>query len=491
LLNRYRWPLGVGTFATALLAAAAAPAGAATWHDWWLPYDYSAHGPNVDWLFNVVFWITMGIFVLVEVLLVWFAIKYRYRPERNKGIFCHGNTKLEMAWTIAPAIVLIWISLATKRVWDEFRYGNANDADRVQLLVIGQQFKWNFIYPGPDGKVGSYLHYPKVSDPEYAHRPAKQAADLVATELNANPLGQRMNAKDAKDPGLDDDYVPQPGRPLIVPAHRPLEIFLGSRDVLHSFFLPNFRVKLDAVPGMKGRILFKATKTSTVSEAVELVPEDKKIWLDSSTPKAFVFGNPASYQIFDPKVISPDASDPYAVDPNSLKVDDLKKLTGATSRDMTKRKQPWLQSLETSLRDGAIRRLRDKALQDKTTFDPQTAPKEVIAAEVMALRQDLKRMGIAQLTYVKEPFEIVCEELCGSGHAEMNGTMIVVSPDQYARFINKVPPGTVSVEPAATASPSTAPTTPASQPTAATAPASHPSTAPASQPVAAVATIKQ
>lgn len=451
-------------------------AGAATWHDWWLPYDYSEHGPNVDWLFNVVFWITMVIFVGVELLLVWFAIRYRYRPERKKGIFSHGNTRLEMAWTIAPAIVLIWISLATKRVWDEFRYGNAKDTDRAQLMVIGQQFKWNFIYPGPDGKVGSYLHYPKPSDPEYAHKPADQANAQILTELNENPLGQRMNAKDAKDPGLDDDYVTAAGRPLIIPADKPLEIFLGSRDVLHSFFLPNFRVKLDAVPGMKGVIRFKATKQSTVTEPIELVPEDKKVWLDASTPKAFVFGNPASYQIFDPKVVAPEAPNPYAVNPNSLKVDDLKKLTGATSRDMTKRKQPWLQSLETSLRDGAIRRLREKAMLEKSSFDPQTAPKEVIAAEVMALRQDLKKMGVDKLSFVDETFEIVCEELCGSGHGEMNGTMIVVSPAQYASFINKVPPGTA---PAETAAPSIAPAT--------TAPTSQPSTAPASQPVAAAA----
>src|SRR3954469_4537659 len=203
-------PCGCGASAAAMVGSEG-PAGAATWADWWLPPVYSVHGRSVDWLFNVIFWITMVIFVVVEIVLVYFAIKYRFRPERKKGIFSHGNTRLEMAWTIAPAIVLIWISLATKRVWDEFRYGNANDTDRAQLMVIGQQFKWNFIYPGPDGKVGKYLNYPKPSDPEYAHKPAKQAADLVATELTANPLGQRMSAKDPKDPGLDDDYVTAAG----------------------------------------------------------------------------------------------------------------------------------------------------------------------------------------------------------------------------------------------------------------------------------------
>jgi cytochrome c oxidase subunit 2 len=434
----------------------------ATWSDWWLPADYSAHGPAVDWLFAVIFWITMVIFVVVEVLLVYFAIKYRFRPGR-KGIFSHGNTRLEMAWTIAPAIVLLWISLATKRVWDEYRFGNQKDTDRAHVMVIAQQFKWNFIYPGPDGKLGRYLAYPKPSDARYAYKPADAAARDIATELAENPLGQRMNANDPNDPGLDDDYVTNPGRPLIIPVDRPLEVDLGSRDVLHSFFLPNFRVKLDAVPGMRGKIFFTAKKQSTKSAPVELAPPDKRIWLDSGTPKAFLFSNPPVYQIYDPKVVAPDAPDPYAVDPNTLDLAALSTLTGAKSRDFSKRKQPWLQSLETTLRDGAIRRLRERAMAGGKTFDPATAPPQDIEGEIMALRQDLKRMGINELAYVEETFEIVCEELCGSGHSNMTGQMIVVSQDQYDRFINKQPPGkapAVAVEsPAAATQPATAPTT--------------------------------
>ena len=234
---------------------------------------------------------------------------------------------------------------------------------------------------------------------------------------------------------------------------------LGSRDVLHSFFLPNFRVKLDAVPGLRGQIFFTAKTQSTKSAPVELVPEDKRIWLDSSTPKAFVFSNPPTYQIYDPKVTAPDAPDPYAVDPNTLDVSKLTTLTGARSRDPLKRKQPWLQSLETSLRDGAIRRLRERAMLEKQAFDPETAPREVIVGEIMALRQDLKKMGINELAYVDETFEIVCEELCGGGHSLMTGQMIVVSGDQYDRFINKLPPGKAPVAPVQTTQPATAPAT--------------------------------
>ena len=120
-MSRFRLPrAAMASLAGLILLLPAAGAQAAegrpvTWADWWLPKDFSAHGPAMDWLFNVIFWITMVIFVVVELLIVYFAVKYRFRPGR-KGIFSHGNTRLEMAWTIAPAVVLLWISLATKRV---------------------------------------------------------------------------------------------------------------------------------------------------------------------------------------------------------------------------------------------------------------------------------------------------------------------------------------------------------------------------------------
>jgi cytochrome c oxidase subunit 2 len=462
---------GAAAGATAAVLASAAPAGAATWADWWLPPDYSAHGPHVDWLFNVIFWITMGVFVFVELLLVYFAIRYRHRPERRKGIFSHGNTKLEMIWTLAPAVVLIWIAAVSKRVWDEYRYGVAHETDRTQVMVIGQQFKWNFIYAGPDGKLGRYLVYPKPSDPAYAHKPADLAAKDVAVELQDNPLGQVMNKADANDPGLDDDYVKQPGRPLIIPANRPLEISLGSRDVLHSFFLPNFRVKLDAVPGMRGTIFFTATQQSTKTEPIELVPDDKPIWLDSSTPKAFVIGNPPAYQIFNPEFISPGVAIEQSADPNTLDVPKLKELLSLSSR--TKRKSPWLQSLQSTLRDGAMQRMRER-LKNEDLRPEDVAPAD-LAAEVWELRKDLKRMGIKQLAYVKQPFEIVCEELCGQGHSVMTGQMLVVSADQYESFIKKYPPGTAPKPPAAETLPTTAPTT--TQAT--TNPSTNPTTSPA------------
>src|SRR5205807_6883849 len=109
--------------------------------------------------------ITMAVFVAVEVLIVWFMIKYRRRPDKAKAIFTHGNTRLEMAWTLIPAAIFLLLAMWSKQVWDNYRYSPvAQDKNLYHILVIGEQFKWNVIYPGPDGKLGRYLIYPKPTD---------------------------------------------------------------------------------------------------------------------------------------------------------------------------------------------------------------------------------------------------------------------------------------------------------------------------------------
>ena len=94
-----------------------------------------------------------------------------------------------------------------------------------------------------------------------------------------------MNEKDDQY-GADDDWVKDPGRPVVIPYDRPIDVVLGSKDVLHDFFLPNFRVKLDAVPGMLGHIYFRAQKQSTVDTEIEKVALNERLWIDRDTPGA-------------------------------------------------------------------------------------------------------------------------------------------------------------------------------------------------------------
>jgi len=387
---------------------------------YWLPPQYSTHGDSIDMLFKWIFWITTITFFLVEGTLLVFLIKYRARPERRKGVFTHGNTRLEMAWTLAPAVILLIIALATKRVWDTYRFSEMRtDPNRAQVLVVGEQFKWNFVYPGPDQQLGRYMMFPQPTDPKYRTMTREQALKEIGNYIGGtNPLGQLINEKDAEDPGRDDDYAKNPGRALYLPADRAIDVNLSAKDVLHDFFLPEFRVKLDAVPGMRGHIVFKGKPEARCTKrmAIEQAPADKPIWLDPSTPKVEIGGNPKRYRLYDPT--------------------DTRR--GAQRRII-------MDTFET-LNAAAERRMRAA----NTSATPQG-----LTAELDKLRADLKAMGINDLSVVQHKFEIVCEELCGSGHSTMRGEMYMLSNEEYMHFLNLTarvtPPTTQPRQPVASA----------------------------------------
>ena len=251
--------------------------------DWWLPPNYAVHGQVTDSLFAWFFWITMAVFVGVEVMLVVFVWKFRASPTNTRAKFLHATANgWEVLWTVVPATVLAVLALTSKRAWENWRQSpDLVDPNRTSILIIGERFKWNVIYPGPDGKFGRYLQYPKVTDkawpiavpmatrpsfggvPGPASVPAEDAAKLIGDYVDQiNPLG-----KDFSDPeGADDDWAKFPGRKIFVPVDRPVEILLQSKDVIHDFFLPNFRAQLYAVPGMTGRFVFTPTITTAELE---------------------------------------------------------------------------------------------------------------------------------------------------------------------------------------------------------------------------------
>ncbi len=370
--------------------------------DWWLPHNYSAHGGAIDSLFIVIFWITLITLILVQGFLVVFLIRYRHSAKRAKSHFIHGNTRVEMMWTLFPAVILASLALASKGVWDNYRYNDTEKDERTQIMVVGEQFKWNVIFAGPDGKVGKYLQFPKLSDPKFRLLDSRRARQSINNYIaDENPLGKAMNEKD--DPyGADDDWVKDPGRPVVIPYDRPIDVVLGSKDVLHDFFLPNFRVKLDAVPGMLGHIYFRAKKQSTQDTPIDSVELTSMIWIDRDTQTAKAGGDNNAYILGDPK------------NPTAFPIS-----TGQT-----------LERLATA-------RLQSQNIASPTQQQIDDAGKQ--------LKADLKAAGVTSLsTYV--PFEVVCEELCGMGHATMRGTMIVVSPRQYTNFIyHNEPPTTQPV----------------------------------------------
>ena len=192
------------------LAAAALPAVAGALPFWMqLPPGISSYSARIDGLFRLILWITGVIFVVVEALLVYFAIRYRHR-EGRKAHYTHGNNRLEVIWTILPAIICVVLALLSRRTWAEIKQQMPEDA--LPIEITAEQFAWNIRYAGADGRFGT--------------------SDDVVT------LNQ-----------------------LHFPVGRPVVVTLRSKDVIHSFFLPEFRVKQDAVPGMSTRIWFDAMRT--------------------------------------------------------------------------------------------------------------------------------------------------------------------------------------------------------------------------------------
>ena len=394
-----------------LLTSSASPLLAAEvrggWGSWWLPPDHSTHGWAIDSLFNWIFWITMVAFVLVEVVLLVFLIQYRRRPGKAKAHFTHGNTRLEMCWTLAPAVILAVLALASKKVWDNYRYSPAgDDPNRAIVLVIGEQFKWNVIYPGPDGKLGRYLMFPKPSDVRWqnpdgsgkdfafqgvkgpADLPYDQAVKACSTYIDqVNKLG-----KDFGDPdGKDDDWGRNPGRELVLPVGRSIEVQLSSRDVLHDFFLPNFRVKLDAVPGMRGRIFVTAKTTSTAREQASR----KEYTLDELAAEM------KNRQA---------ASGDLAIAIGEGMPGAEKDRTGWRYVDVKGARDPKRPA--TIIRHGAAVPLEP----DKFT----------------TMVDKLRANGIERVTaYRSGEWELVCEELCGQGHNTMRGTVRIIDGAEY------------------------------------------------------------
>ncbi len=201
-------------------------------HVWWFPVNISTHGGGIDHQFTLTLIITGIIFVLAQLGLGYFVWKYRDRGDNRKATYSHGNNKLEAAWTTAAAILFTGLNLMGFRAWAKMYFtGSAPGALRIE--VLGEQFAFYFRYPGPDEKFGP-THVEKVDD----------------------ATGNFFGLDRERDPDSKDDIVTAT---LGIPINRPVELILRSKDVGHSFFVPELRVQQDMVPGMEIPIHFVAT----------------------------------------------------------------------------------------------------------------------------------------------------------------------------------------------------------------------------------------
>ena len=178
----------------------------------WLPESVSTYGGDIDAIFYLIYYVTGAWFVLTLGVTILFLIRYR-RREGRRATYVHGNTLAQSAWILVPALIVLlmdfWIDFRSAEVWAKVM-GRMPPSD-LRVQVTAKQFNWEMLYPGPDGQFGT-------------------ADDLL----------------------LENE--------LHVPAGKVVRVTLKAKDVIHSFFLPNLRLKQDAVPGREIEAWFEATK---------------------------------------------------------------------------------------------------------------------------------------------------------------------------------------------------------------------------------------
>ncbi len=192
----------------------------------------SIHGVSMDQLFNMTLFFTGIVFVVTQIVLFWFAYKYRGR-EGQKALYLSHDNRLELVWTAIPAVVMAILVVFGLNTWNEIMQEVDPEGDHIELEVTGYQFGWIARYPGEDGVFGA-KDYTKIR--------------------GINPLGQVW-----EDPANHDDFH---ASEIVLPVNRQVKVRLAARDVLHSFFLPHFRVKMDCVPGTPTHFVFTPTMTT-------------------------------------------------------------------------------------------------------------------------------------------------------------------------------------------------------------------------------------
>lgn len=172
-------------------------------------------------LFNLALWPSIVVFILVEAILVFALIRFRHKPGEPLPQQVHGNTGLEIAWTIPPAVLLLGLTIPMVAMIVDL--GGAPAADALHVKVTGFQWNWQFEYTGEEFQ-----------------------------DAEGNPL--RIIGQ-----------CPSNCAQLHIPEDRQIAVELHSADVVHSFWVPRLAGKLDAIPGNTNRFWFNATKPGSYS----------------------------------------------------------------------------------------------------------------------------------------------------------------------------------------------------------------------------------
>jgi cytochrome c oxidase subunit 2 len=207
---------------------------AAPFYGWWLPDNISSFGPGVDNLFYIILGFVAFFFVLTEVVLVYGM--WKFTGHNEKTVYTHGNHRLEILWTAVPAAILLFIAFAQIGVWEKIKYQSRMPPPKLTVSVLARQWEWRLRYPLDNGRF-SYDADDKKAAAE-AHRKGRAwAENSFIDDVHAtNELHAWKNAD--------------------------VKVWLRTLDVLHSFTLPNLRLKQDTLPGKTIPMWFRAEKAN-------------------------------------------------------------------------------------------------------------------------------------------------------------------------------------------------------------------------------------
>jgi cytochrome c oxidase subunit 2 len=198
---------------------------------WWFT-EIASHWTNVDFTINVTFWVTGFVFVAVNLFLAYSVFRYRQRKgEASKAVYEPENARLETGLTVLTTLGVAAMLAPGLFVWAQFV---SVPEEATEVEAFGSQWQWAFRYPGDDGLLGT--------------------ADIEHI-TETNPWG--INPDDPN--GQDDRVIKKPYMSL--PLDQPVKILLRSRDVLHNYTVPQFRMKMDMIPGMVSYLWVTPTRT--------------------------------------------------------------------------------------------------------------------------------------------------------------------------------------------------------------------------------------
>lgn len=266
----------------------------------------SVHGDGYDWLLNLNLWIIIAVFFLTNFLLFWFSSKYVKKPGVSAYYFAHSN-KLEMIWTIIPAVVLAVIIVMGLRSWNDITA--EADKEAINIELFSKQFDWTARYAGENNKLGKFDYKlttdanelalmttatidsaiynminglsgikaleAKLNDPKTILVPSDRELmenDLSRKQRLIRLLEQMREKHDANLDALAYDDIIQKDT-LYLCVDKQYEFNFRAKDVIHSAYFPHFRAQMNTVPGLTTR--FKFTPDITTAEMREKMNNNK------------------------------------------------------------------------------------------------------------------------------------------------------------------------------------------------------------------------